>query len=180
MIIFCLFLFLCLCFSPIFPFPSCDLLKRGHCEKYFFLAAKRRGGETTSISKIIEPTVGRFSSSQTSYPLNKFNCQIMETFNSSLQSCDTNKVAFSVIGKPMALGRHRSTKSGIVYNPCKKLQEEFLSSCSAYLPSVPLQGPLHATILFYFQRPKNHYSIRKNSTILKPGMELFYNRRAGQ
>jgi hypothetical protein len=169
---------LCLCYSPIFSLSPCDLLKSGQRRNYYLLAAKRRG-DTPTISKITEPNVVRFNPSQTSYPLNEFNSQMMETFNSSLQSCDSNKIAFSVVGKPMALGRHRSTKSGIIYNPCKKLQDEFLSACSAYLPPAPLQGPLHATILFYFQRPKNHYSIRKNLTTLKPGMELFYNHRAG-
>ena len=163
--------------SPIFSFTSSDIFfKYLRSRNYFPLNLKQRE-DTTQIAPKVD---NRFTASQTLSSGQKLNNQMLEAFNSSLRSCDSNKIAFSVMGKPMALGRHRSTKSGIIYNPCKKLQEEFLSSCSAHLPPDPLQGPLHATILFYFQRPKNHYSVRKNSTTLKPGMELFYNHRAGK
>jgi len=89
-------------------------------------------------------------------------------------------LSFTVLGKPMPLGRHRTTKTGITYNPAAKMQNEFLTASLPWLPTEPLEGPLHATLLFYFQRPKNHYSWRKNCGTLKPNMEIFYNNRVGE
>jgi hypothetical protein len=96
-------------------------------------------------------------------------------------SLNSTHISFTVFGKPMALARHRSTKTGIFYNPAKKVQIEFLSACSTFLPSKPLEGPLHATITFYFKRPKSHYSTRKSIVTLKPGMSgNFYANKPGK
>ena len=51
-----------------------------------------------------------------------------------------------------------------------------------HLPLVPLSGPLEATLLFYFKRPKNQYGTGKNAHVLKPAVVaagLWHSKRKG-
>ena len=132
-------------------------------------------GKNTKIKLEGETEIARFTGA-TKPNIDNILLKYIDSWNISNSNC----TSFSVFGKPMALSRHRTTKSGMFYNPCQKLQSEFLQVSAGHLPTEPIIGPIHATILFYFQRPKNHYSIRKNSTTLKTGVEVFYNHRSGE
>ena len=90
-----------------------------------------------------------------------------------------DELSFVVYGEPMPLQRHRVLRSGITYNPSSKLQEQFLDSCSTFLPDSPLQGPLEARMVFYFKRPQSHYGTGKNKAVLKPGMDIWHSKRKG-
>ena len=62
-------------------------------------------------------------------------------------------------------------------------QKEFAAACVDHLPRVPLAGPLEATLLFYFKRPKNQYGTGKNAHILKPAVVaagLWHSKRKGE
>ena len=76
-------------------------------------------------------------------------------------------VILTVFGEPTPLSRHMVSR-GHMYNPSAGLQKEFLNACLPFLPTVPLTGPLEATLYFYFSRPKNHFGTGKNAHILKP------------
>lgn len=86
---------------------------------------------------------------------------------------------FIVFGAPVALQRHRSTKSGHMYNPSKKMQDLFSVACSSVLPSKPLEGPLEAKLIFYFARPKSHFGSGKKSAVLKPNTSVWHTSKKG-
>ena len=92
-----------------------------------------------------------------------------------------NDIVFTVYGDPVPLSRHMVAR-GHMYNPSAKLQKEFSEACAEQLPSVPLSGPLEATLVFYFKRPKNHYGSGRNAHILKPAVAeagLWHSKRKG-
>ena len=71
---------------------------------------------------------------------------------------DTNMdISFVVFNDPIALSRHRVSRSGFMYNPAAKQQNKFLEASSLFLPDIPLRGPLEVKLGFYFTRPKSHY-----------------------
>jgi hypothetical protein len=89
-----------------------------------------------------------------------------ESLNADID--DTNdSVIITVFGEPTPLSRHMVSR-GHMYNPSAGLQKEFLNACLPSLPTVPLTGPLEATLFFYFGRPKNHFGTGKNAHVLKP------------
>lgn len=87
---------------------------------------------------------------------------------------------FTILGEPLALARHRTTKFGMVYNPSAKAQKAFELLSLPHLPAKPLEGPLEAEICFYFSRPKLHYRTGKFSDILKPGVARWYSKKPGK
>lgn len=88
-------------------------------------------------------------------------------------------ISFAVFGEPMALARHRTTRFGTTYNPSLKLQKNFLEKSKPFMPSTPMEGPIEATLLFYFNRPKSHYGTGKNCHILKEGKSKWHHSRSG-
>ena len=92
-----------------------------------------------------------------------------------------NDIVFTVYGEPVPLSRHMLAR-GRMYNPSAKLQKEFSEACLEQLPITPLQGPLEATLVFFFKRPKNHYGSGRNAHILKPAVVeagLWHSKRKG-
>jgi len=75
-----------------------------------------------------------------------------------------NEITFTVFGDPIALKRHRMTKTGHSYDPSAADKADFLSQAMRYKPSIPLTGPLLAGMAFGFARPKSHF----NKKGLKP------------
>ena len=75
--------------------------------------------------------------------------------------------AITIPGNPVALKRHRTTKSGHRYDPSQNDKADFLAKCMAERPAEPFDCPLRVEMVFYFRRPKNHY--RTNGE-LKKGM----------
>ena len=89
-----------------------------------------------------------------------------ESVNADIDDSN-DPVILTVFGEPTPLSRHMVSR-GHMYNPSAGLQKEFLNACLPSLPTVPLTGPLEATLFFYFGRPKNHFGTGKNAHILKP------------
>lgn len=87
---------------------------------------------------------------------------------------------FVIIGEPVALARHRTTRFGSIYNPSSKAQQSFQQSSLPFLPPRPLEGPVEAEICFYFSRPKTHYRTGKFSNILKPNMSRWFSKKPGE
>ena len=80
---------------------------------------------------------------------------------------------FEVPGNPIALKRHRMTKSGISYNPSENDKKDFLAKCIQHKPEMPVKDPIEINLYFYFQRPKKHYRTGKFSDELRsdaPGL----------
>ena len=73
---------------------------------------------------------------------------------------------FAIFGEPIPLQRHRFAR-GVMYNPSAREQREFSSMSMKHLPQTPLEGPLEATLLFYFSRPKHHYGSGRNAGTVK-------------
>lgn len=98
---------------------------------------------------------------------------------SSLPSADMGTIAFSISGEAMALARHRSTRGGVMYNPCTAFQKRFLELARPYLPASPCMGPLEARMLFHLGRPKSQYYSGKNSNVRRPGTSKWHTSRSG-
>jgi hypothetical protein len=93
-----------------------------------------------------------------------------------------NTIRYTIYGEPIALARHRTTKTGMVYNPSAKLQDKFFQCSTESLPLQPFEGPLEAELIFYFGRPKIHYRSGKNSHLLKENAAAlsWYSRKPGK
>lgn len=87
-----------------------------------------------------------------------------------------NSTSFTVHGEPVPLSRHMISR-GRMYNPSATAQKAFAKACIDKLPKQPIDGPIKATMLFYFSRPKNHYGTGKNSHVLKSGVGYFHCKR---
>lgn len=70
-------------------------------------------------------------------------------------------------GSPIALKRHRTTKTGHRYDPSFEDKKDFLAKCMANRPNKPIIEPVYLTAEFRFQRPKNHYRTGKYANELK-------------
>ena len=116
------------------------------------VVAKKRPAKGVESSPSASPVEAELSSTEAD------NAELNET---------NDPVILTVFGEPTPLSRHMVSR-GHMYNPSAGLQKEFLNACLPSLPTVPLTGPLEATLYFYFGRPKNHYGTGKNAHILKP------------
>lgn len=76
-------------------------------------------------------------------------------------------IKIAVPGNPIALKRHRMTKTGHSYDPSKNDKADFLAKCMEHKPDTPITGPINLTIIFYMPRPKNHYRTGKHAGELK-------------
>lgn len=86
------------------------------------------------------------------------------------------QVSFTVYGEPIPLQRHMLSQ-GRMYNPSSTQQRNFERVCHEFLAPVPMQGPLEATLTFYFSRPISHYRTGKFAGQLKANMPLFHSKR---
>jgi len=84
---------------------------------------------------------------------------------------------FEVIGNPIALKRHRYTKTGISYDPSKNDKMDFLAKCLNNRPPKPLKGAISMKLGFYFVRPKSHFGTGKNAGRLKESAPMFHNKK---
>ncbi len=74
---------------------------------------------------------------------------------------------FGVIGKPVALKRHRSTAHGHRYDPSAKDKQVFMSKAREFAPTTPLQGGLRVDLQFIMPRAKSHFRTGRFSGLLK-------------
>ena len=90
---------------------------------------------------------------------------------------ETNEYSFTVFGEPVALQRHRTVTGGLrTYNPSAQQQKNFANACiqAQVLPDTPLEGPVEATMTFYFTRPKSHYRTGKYAGIMKEDQDVYH------
>lgn len=71
-----------------------------------------------------------------------------------------------VPGDPIALARHRVAR-GHMFNPSIRAQEDFARSIDNYIPHSQMEGPIDASLIFFFARPKTHFHFRKSGVSLK-------------
>ena len=83
-------------------------------------------------------------------------------------------ISFTVKGKPKALKRHRSTRSGRMYDPSAKDKKQMWLQIARYKPRVPLAGNIMLKVVFCMPRPKNQYRTGKFKHILKDDMPEYH------
>lgn len=88
---------------------------------------------------------------------------------------DDFEIEFAVFGVPIPLQRHRVSR-GVIFNPSRKEQLAFSASSRRYIEK-PFDGPVEATLLFYFPRPKSHYGTGRNKDILKDNSPIWFTKR---
>ena len=76
-------------------------------------------------------------------------------------------IEFSFSGKPRALKRHRSTRTGRMYDPSAKDKKQIWLQIAKFKPKRPLAGDIMIQVTFYMPRPKSHYRTGKFKHILK-------------
>ena len=82
---------------------------------------------------------------------------------------DEPTLAFTVPGRPVPLKRHRSTRTGRMYDPSCKDKAAWLAEARPYLPAAPLTGPLAVDAVFRMPRPKSHCRTGRYAHLLKDG-----------
>ena len=76
-------------------------------------------------------------------------------------------IKFTIIGKPKALKRHRSTRSGRMYDPSSKDKKDIWLQIAQYRPKTPFAGDISLKLVFVMPMPKSWYRTGKYSHLLK-------------
>ena len=76
--------------------------------------------------------------------------------------------------QPRSQKRHRSTRSGHIYDPSSKDKKKTMLQLNQFKPNKPLEGALLVKMIFTFKRPKSHYRTGKHSHLLKTNMPQYY------
>ena len=79
-------------------------------------------------------------------------------------------IQFTIPGSPKPLKRHRSTRTGRMYDPSSKDKKQIWLQIAKYKPKRPLAGDIMLKLVFFMPRPKNHYRTGKYKHILKDNM----------
>jgi Holliday junction resolvase RusA-like endonuclease len=80
------------------------------------------------------------------------------------------QISFTIPGKPIPLKRHRSTTGGRMYDPSSKDKKGMWLQIAKYCPKLPIVGDVYMKVIFYMDRPKNHYRTGKYAHLLKEGI----------
>ena len=84
-------------------------------------------------------------------------------------------IEFIIKGKPKALKRHRSTRTGRMYDPSAKDKKQIWLQIAKFKPKTPLAGDIMLKLIFTMPRPKSHYRTGKFKHLLKDGYEAVIN-----
>ena len=76
-------------------------------------------------------------------------------------------IEFTLKGKPKALKRHRSTRTGRMYDPSAKDKKQMWLQIAKFKPKQPLAGDIMLKVIFYMPRPKSHFRTGKFKYTLK-------------
>ena len=87
-------------------------------------------------------------------------------------------IKFTVKGNPIALKRHRSTRSGRMYDPSAKDKKQIWLQIARFKPKRPQEGNIQMIATFYTKRPKSHYRSGKYKHILKDNAPEYNKSRA--
>ena len=83
-------------------------------------------------------------------------------------------IKFTIKGKPIALKRHRSTRSGRMYDPSAKDKKQIWLQIARFKPKRPLEGQIMLFATFYMPRPKKHFRTGKYANVLKDGVPEYH------
>lgn len=86
-------------------------------------------------------------------------------------------IDFEILGNPVALKRHRTTKTGHTYDPSAKDKQNFIAQCIQHKPDKLMEGPLRLTVVCHIQRPQSHYRTGASSHMLKHGSSYYCEKR---
>ena len=84
-------------------------------------------------------------------------------------------IEFTIKGKPKALKRHRSTRTGRMYDPSAKDKKQIWLQIAKFKPKTPLAGDIMLKLVFTMPRPKSHYRTGKFKHLLKDDYEHIVN-----
>ena len=84
-------------------------------------------------------------------------------------------IEFIIKGKPKALKRHRSTRTGRMYDPSSKDKKQIWLQIAQFKPKTALAGDIMLKLIFTMPRPKSHYRTGKFKHLLKDGYEDIIN-----
>ena len=76
-------------------------------------------------------------------------------------------IKFVLKGKPIALKRHRSTRTGRMYDPSAKDKKQMWLQIAKFKPKHPLKGDIMIKLIFHMARPNAHYRTGKFKHLLK-------------
>ena len=76
-------------------------------------------------------------------------------------------IKHTIYGKPKALKRHRSTRSGIMYDPSYIDKKKIWLQIASKKPVQPYAGNIKISLKFVMPRPKSHYRTGKFKYKLK-------------
>ena len=74
-------------------------------------------------------------------------------------------INFTIDGAPKALKRHRSTRSGRMYDPSSKDKKDIWLQIAKYKPKRPLAGDIYLKLIFHMPRPKHHFKTKAGKPI---------------
>tara|TARA_R100000808_G_scaffold5872_1_gene17732 strand:- start:121 stop:537 length:417 start_codon:yes stop_codon:yes gene_type:complete len=80
-------------------------------------------------------------------------------------------ISFTVKGTPRALKRHRSTRTGRMYDPSARDKKELWLQIAKYKPKRPFAGDVMIKMLFTMPHPKSHYRTGRYKHLLKSQFE---------
>ena len=83
-------------------------------------------------------------------------------------------IKFTIIGKPIALKRHRVARNGRMYDPSYKDKKNILLQIAKFKPKRPLVGDIILSIRFTMPRPKHHFRTGKYSHLLKDNAPKYH------
>ena len=69
-------------------------------------------------------------------------------------------IKFTLTGIPKALQRHRSTRTGRMYDPSAKDKQQMWLQIAKYRPEMPFAGNIYLKTQFYMPRPKYHFKTK--------------------
>lgn len=83
-------------------------------------------------------------------------------------------IEFTIHSKPKALKRHRSTRTGRMYDPSAKDKKYMWLQIAKFRPKTPLIGNIMIFIIFYMPRPKSHYRTGRFKHLLKDNVPEYH------
>tara|TARA_Y100000310_G_scaffold56462_1_gene51857 strand:+ start:29 stop:439 length:411 start_codon:yes stop_codon:yes gene_type:complete len=81
-------------------------------------------------------------------------------------------INFTIPGIPKPLKRHRSTRSGHIYDPSAKDKKGIWLQIAKYKPKTPLKGDIYLKTIFYMPYKKYMYRTGKYSHLLKDNYKI--------
>lgn len=85
-------------------------------------------------------------------------------------------ITFDVPGKPVPQGSKRHVGRGILVEQTNVLPWRAAIAACAPRPAQLIEGPVRATLVFTFERPKKHYRTGRHALVLREDAPAHYSR----